>query len=58
MQSEVIGIMIFIPCFSRPHCVLWVVVLVQEGHLVQWVPIIRTLIMQGLLVELLSKYSV
>lgn len=42
---------------SRVRCALWVVVLVQGAPVVQWVLIIPTLIMQGLLVVLRSKYS-
>lgn len=41
---------------SRLHCVQSVVVLDQEAQVVQWVPIIQTLIMQVLRVVLLSKY--
>lgn len=45
--------------FSRLHCVHWavVLVLVKEAQVGQWVPIIPTLIIQGLLVVLPSKYN-
>lgn len=45
-------------CFSsRLRCVQWEVVLVQEAQVVQWVPIIPTLIIQVLLVVLHPSVS-
>lgn len=56
-HSVSLNSLLFVLFLSRLRCVQWVVVLVQEAQVVQWVPIIPTLIMQVLLVVLLSKYN-